>query len=294
MKYIFLILIILGLSSLFGGCAGFNKKSSKEKEKEAHVTLIDQRIQELELTLSNLNASLNSSTQNLGRRVDELAQKTADIDTNYLNLSNSLDNLSSKIDKIEKKENSLETGFSETQKNIGDIERKLAEIEIAKADLQNQIKTLKTQKSYIIGSENKKEREGIKEEAKDKVTRERRLIKEPPPQKPYIIGSESKKERENIIKEEIEDSADYERELIKESPIEKRSEVDKKINTLTTEEENEILQKALDDALELYRNGNYKEAIKKWQEVLIIDPENLEAKFNIEIAKEKIKSILEE
>ena len=292
MKYIFLVFIILGLSSLSVGCAGFNKKSSKEKE--AHLTLVDQRIQELELTLSNLNASLNASTQNFGRRVDELAQKTADIDTNYLNLSNSLDNLSSTIDKIEKKENSLETGLSETQKNIGDIERTLAEIEIAKADLQNQIKSLKTQKSYIIGSENKKEREGVKEEAKDKVTRERRLIKEPPPQKPYIIGSENKKEREDIIKEEVEDNADYEREMIKESPIEKRSEVDKKINTLTTAEENEILQKALDDALELYRNGNYKEAIKKWQEVLIIDPENLEAKFNIEIAKEKIKSVLEE
>lgn len=43
----------------------------------------------------------------------------------------------------------------------------------------------------------------------------------------------------------------------------------------------------------LYREGNYKGAIGKWEEVLIIDPENLEAKFNIEIANEKIKSISE-
>lgn len=47
----------------------------------------------------------------------------------------------------------------------------------------------------------------------------------------------------------------------------------------------------LDDALMLYREGEYGEAVNKWGEVLIVDPENLEAKFNIEIAKEKIKSL---
>ena len=49
----------------------------------------------------------------------------------------------------------------------------------------------------------------------------------------------------------------------------------------------------LDEAQELYRNENYKEAIGKWQEALDIDPESLEAKLNMEIAKEKIKSLSE-
>lgn len=67
----------------------------------------------------------------------------------------------------------------------------------------------------------------------------------------------------------------------------------KKIEAIAANHEKEATQKLLDDALTLYREGNYKEAIDKWEKVLVIDPENLEAKFNIEIAKEKIKSLSE-
>ena len=79
--------------------------------------------------------------------------------------------------------------------------------------------------------------------------------------------------------------------MIKEAKSEKNSENDKKIEALAAKQRKEALQNLLDGALLLYRKGNYKEAINKWEESLIIDPENLEAKFNIEIAKEKIKSL---
>jgi len=45
----------------------------------------------------------------------------------------------------------------------------------------------------------------------------------------------------------------------------------------------------LDKAISSYSQGNFEDAISKWKEVLAHDPDKLEAKFNIEIAKDRIK-----
>ncbi len=45
----------------------------------------------------------------------------------------------------------------------------------------------------------------------------------------------------------------------------------------------------LDEAIQLYREENFEEAIAKWEEVIALDPSKLEAKFNIEIAQDRIK-----
>jgi tetratricopeptide (TPR) repeat protein len=60
---------------------------------------------------------------------------------------------------------------------------------------------------------------------------------------------------------------------------------------LSDAQKKERLQTLLDDALEQYREGNYQEAIARWEKVLELEPDNLEAKFNIEITKEKMKSL---
>ena len=79
MKYIFLTFIALCLSSLIMGCAGFTKSYKKSsKSKEERLTLIDQKVGEIEQAISNLNAS----SQNLERRFEELSQKTANTDAN--------------------------------------------------------------------------------------------------------------------------------------------------------------------------------------------------------------------
>ena len=106
-KYIFLTFIALSISSLSAGCVGLSKKSSKTQEE--HLALVDQKILELGQLLTNLNLS----AQNLGRRVEEIAQKTATTDTNYSKLNATLDALSSQV---ETKDSSIETTLSETQK----------------------------------------------------------------------------------------------------------------------------------------------------------------------------------
>jgi len=50
-----------------------------------------------------------------------------------------------------------------------------------------------------------------------------------------------------------------------------------------------LVEKLLDDAIRLYREESFEGAIAKWEEVLVLDPGKLEAKFNIEIAQDRIK-----
>lgn len=157
--------------------------------------------------------------------------------------------------RVELKDSSFETILTETQKNISGLEKKIAEIEKSKTDLQNQLLGLQTQRSRFTGSRIEQHTEAMKEEAKEMI--------------------------------------EQGREMIKEATGEKKSGEDKKIEAIAASQEKEVLQKLLDQALVCYRDGHYNEAIDKWEEVLVLDPENLEAKFNIEIAKEKIKSISE-
>jgi hypothetical protein len=96
------------------------------------------------------------------------------------------------------------------------------------------------------------------------------------------------------MEEEAKEIVGQGREMVKEAKDGQKIEgEDNKIEAVAVGQQKEALQKLLEDALTSYRNGNYKEAISRWEEALVIDSENLEAKFNIEIAKEKIKTISE-
>ena len=50
-----------------------------------------------------------------------------------------------------------------------------------------------------------------------------------------------------------------------------------------------LVEDLLDKAIQLYRQEKFEEAIARWEEVLALDPSKLEAKFNIEIAQDRIK-----
>ena len=50
-----------------------------------------------------------------------------------------------------------------------------------------------------------------------------------------------------------------------------------------------LVEDLLDKAIRLYREESFEDAIAKWEEVLVLDPSKLEAKFNIEIAQDRIK-----
>ena len=56
-----------------------------------------------------------------------------------------------------------------------------------------------------------------------------------------------------------------------------------------TSAETNLTEELLDDAIILYRQQKFEEAISKWEEVLARNPGKLEAKFYIEIANDRIK-----
>ncbi len=195
-------------------------------------------------------SQLSLTDQNLERRIDELSQKTNGLDANYSYLKATTDSLNSKL---ESKDNSVRNNVVEVQKNIDDLEKKLnkiEEIEKIKTELQNQIIVLLSQRQQLAGYKLDQQGKDVKES-------------------PAVEGSPGT-------------------EGTKESSVETREE--KKHETLSSEQQNERIQFLLDDALAVYRSGDYEKAVRKWEEVLKMDPENLEAKFNIDIAKEKLKS----
>ncbi len=53
--------------------------------------------------------------------------------------------------------------------------------------------------------------------------------------------------------------------------------------------ETNLTEELLDDAIKLYRQQEFEEAISKWEEVLSHDPGKLDTKFHIEIAKDRIR-----
>lgn len=56
-----------------------------------------------------------------------------------------------------------------------------------------------------------------------------------------------------------------------------------------TSAETNLTEELLEEAIKLYRQGNFEDAISKWEEVLAHDPGKLDAKFYIEIANDRIK-----
>lgn len=73
----------------------------------------------------------------------------------------------------------------------------------------------------------------------------------------------------------------------------------KRLETLyskSTEADTSFTKNLLDEAINLYRQEKFEEAILKWEEVPAHDPSKLEAKFNIEIAKDRVREreIIEE
>ncbi len=71
---------------------------------------------------------------------------------------------------------------------------------------------------------------------------------------------------------------------------EEKGNVDENRENLTKEtQETSPVEDLLDKAIQLYREENFEGAIAKWEEVLALDPGKLEAKFNIEIAQDRIK-----
>jgi outer membrane murein-binding lipoprotein Lpp len=106
----------------------------------------------------------------------------------------------------------------------------------------------------------------------------------------------SQKDAHNRLKEELSKTGNLLQEikqnlvLVEEDKNKMKTKL-KELETLskTTIAETSLTGGLLDEAIKLYQQGKFEEAILKWEEVLARDPGQLQAKFNIEIAKDRIK-----
>lgn len=99
-------------------------------------------------------------------------------------------------------------------------------------------------------------------------------------------------ETENLLKEIKRNLALTEKDTSKTK--EQVEELRTKLNRLETlsklsGSKTSLTSDLLDKAINSYSQGNFEDAISKWKEVLVHDPGKLEAKFYIEIAKDRIK-----
>ncbi len=99
-------------------------------------------------------------------------------------------------------------------------------------------------------------------------------------------------ETENLLKEIKKNLAlaEDDKSKTKEQMEELRTQLNR-LETLSklTGSKTSLTRDLMDKAIISYSQGKFDDAISKWEEVLAHDPDKLDAKFNIEIAKDRIK-----
>lgn len=244
------VLAALWLSSVFMGCTVVTKKYYVKNEER--LAAVDKKMKDHDQAIANLI----SSQQSLSRNIEDGSIKSADIAANYSKLQASLFDLDSKS---ETRNNALEKKIAETKKAIDalevrmtkkEFEQKSDEIEKAKIDLQNQLIQLLYQKAG--GDQHSETTQG---RINPQIGQQREMPED-------VLADETSS---GTLEQEDDEDFDY-------------------------KGDKDSLQKLLDEALLLYRDEKYKAAIEKWKEALLIDPENLEAQFIIEIATEKMNA----
>ena len=193
-----------------------------------------------------------------------------------------MDMLEEKVATLSYSLGSLTTENYELQKNVSEQEAVKSQLTKEYTQIKNKQAALeKAQASDSIA------RSRLKGElAKTKVALEK--IKQ------YLVEMESEKNNLKAKLEILEATREAEEVVYKTANIKTE-----KINTdqnrkgliKETQEKRKssLVEKLLDEAIRLYREESFEDAIAKWDEVLVLDPSKLEAKFNIEIAQDRIK-----
>jgi len=197
-------------------------------------------------------ANLTSSHQNIRKSMEDGSQKSADMDVNYTKLQASIVDLDSKVDA---RNNVLDKKIAETKKAIDALEVRMSKKEF---------------------------NEKLNEIEKAKIDLQNQLIQ--------LLYQKATNERHGETTQVSPNPQIGKRMEMPEDDLEKRQRESADEDDFEYKQDANTLQNLLDEALTLYRDEKYKAAIKKWEEVLRIDPENIEAQFVIEIAKEKMKS----
>lgn len=232
-------------------------------------------------------SSISVGCVGLGKRSDKaqddqlvlVYQKIMELDKALSSLNLSAENLEKRVEELAKHSDAIDTNHSNLNATLDALSSKIAKVETRDSSLETTLS--ETQKNINDLSRKLSEMERSNDDLQNKTIASQ-------PMQPQVVSPEPEVPlQQEVKKNEAQEITEERPETIKETKEETKT------GEVPNGQEKELLQKLLDEALISYREGNYSDAIAKWEEVIAIDPESIEAKFNIEIAKEKLKSASE-
>lgn len=278
-----LILLAISLGLLNAGCLENWKSFSFRKDVKDVKNVKNERINNLEekvVKLTNSVERLNSSNNRLDKRLHDIKlEQNPSYSREYKQLKDKQDAIEA-IQKIQGSERDrLQKELADTQNILKEIKHKLALVEVDKVEIKAELKELKSSYTKTLKAlEARTETKGVAKTASvEKPKRDTKKINAKDEKK---SGSDTKipKGKYDVKTTGGEktgiDTTKNRKSLIKEDQEKRKS---------------SLIEELLDKAIKRYREGKYKNAIAKWEEVLALDPSKLEAKFNIEIAQDRIK-----
>ncbi len=208
---------------------------------------------------------LKKESNDKNDRINSLEDKVA-------NLTYSLGNLTTENYELKKNFNQLEEIKSKLNKEYTQIKNKQDSIEKTRTEDKNERNRLKKELAETKTSLNNIEQhlaniESEKSKLKAKLEEIESLDVQTIQAKPAVVDTIE-------VEAEKSDSGQSTEKVIKETQEKRKS---------------SLVEGLLNKAIKLYREEKFEEAIAKWEEVIVLDPSKLEAKFNIEIARDRIK-----
>ncbi len=250
-KYWYILTTIIILLGLFNsGCAQLEKFSFGNKTKR--INILEEKVE----SLTNNMGSLTTENYELKKNLSELETIKNQLNEEYTQIKN----IQTAIETAQASQNDarkhLEGELAETKVLLEKVKQQLTLVEKDKNNLKAKMEKLQASHEKTAETEAVASKATVTEEEKGNAGTE-------------AVASKAK------VTEEEKGNADKSREGMIKEIQEKR-----KIS---------LVEDLLDKAIQLYRQEKFKEAIAKWEEVLALEPSKLEAKFNIEIAQDRIK-----
>jgi tetratricopeptide (TPR) repeat protein len=200
---------------------------------------------------------------------------------------------SKRIDILEEKVESLSYNMGSLTTENYELKKNFSELETVKNQLNEEYTQIKDKQIAIETAQTSQNK--ARSRLEGELAETRNLLEKVKQQLTLIEKDKnSLKAKLEKLESSREKAAETEA-VVSKAPVaeEEKGNADKSreglIREIQAKRKTSLAEDLLDKAIQLYREENFEEAIAKWEDVLALDPSKLEAKFNIEIAQDRIK-----
>lgn len=245
---------------LNAGCFLFPTSDSSIKAK---ISTIEEKFDLLFESIEKLNATNHKFIDKL----DGLKSENKGLSKEYAQITKNQSSIKSLQELQESESNRFREEMLSTRNLISKIKQELT----IRPEHAKRMKSAPDPKPVVKKKAEKKLRKKPSRPKRVQKKAEKSIVKKKDVQKKARKKSSVKKDLQKKAKKSIESS------------VTSKKEPQKKLKAA-------LVKKLFNRAKTLYRRGKYEEAIKKWEEVLKQNPTMLDAMYNIEIAKDRIKT----